>query len=120
MIRIGIFVAISALLLVPAPGAEAQPSLDARVERGRAIANQVCWACHVTGADQEFSPILRNPGPDFRVIAKRSDITTESLKTFLRGTHQTEGKPYTMPNPRLTDDMIDDVVSYILNLQNRH
>ena len=60
------------------------PPTGADVARGRAIANTVCWACHVVGPDQEFSPILRNPGPDFRVIANRPETSLESLKTFLR------------------------------------
>ena len=111
---VGLLLILPALVII----AEGQPSPDPRVERGRALANRICWACHVVGADQEFSPILRSPGPDFRVIAKRQALTTKSLTTFLRSTHQTEGKPYTMPNPRLTDDMIDDVVSYIMSLRN--
>ncbi len=73
----------------------------------------------MTGPDQEFSPILKEPGPDFREIAKRPDTTTESLTAFLHTAHRTEDKPYTMPNPRLNDEMIDAVVSYIMSLKPR-
>lgn len=98
----------------------ADTQLDAAsIGRGRSTADTVCWACHVVGADQEFSPILRDPAPDFRTIAQRPDITMQSLTAFLHSTHRTEGKPYTMPNPRLSDDMIDDVVTYILSLRRR-
>jgi mono/diheme cytochrome c family protein len=89
----------------------------AQVERGRAIANRICWTCHVTGPDQEYSPILREPGPDFRAIAARPDTSAESLSAFLHTTHRTEAKPFTMPNPALNDDMIAAVVSYILSLK---
>jgi mono/diheme cytochrome c family protein len=41
------------------------------------------------------------------------------MKAFLRSTHRTEGKPYTMPNPRLSDEIIDDVAAYILSLRVR-
>jgi cytochrome c2 len=60
---------------------------DISVQRGGSLANKICSACHVVGADQEFSPILRNYGPDFREIAGRKDVSAGSLKTFLRTTH---------------------------------
>jgi len=89
----------------------------ARIARGRDIAEKICWPCHVVGAGERFSPILREPGPDFRAIARKPNTSAESLTMFLHGTHRTEEKPYTMPNPRLTDEMIDQVVSYILSLR---
>jgi mono/diheme cytochrome c family protein len=89
----------------------------AAIGRGHSTADTVCWACHVIGPDQSFSPILREPATDFRVIAQRPGITRESLTAFLQGTHRTEGKPYAMPNPRLSNEMIDDVVAYILSLR---
>ena len=100
-------------------GAQEARQDAAQVERGREIADRVCWVCHMTGPDQEFSPILKEPGPDFREIAKRPDTTTESLTAFLHTAHRTEDKPYTMPNPRLNDEMIDAVVSYIMSLRPR-
>lgn len=95
------------------------PPTGADAARGRAIANTVCWACHVVGPDQEFSPILRDPGPDFRVIANRPGTSRQSLKAFLQTTHSLESKPYAMPNPRLTDEMIEEVAQYIMSLTKR-
>ena len=112
---------LAAVFIPPAGGpAEAQSTpqeSDSRVPRGRAIADKICWACHVISSDQEFSPILREPGPDFHTIANRRDTTAQSLSAFLRTTHRTEGKLYTMPDPRLTDDMIGAVASYIMSLR---
>jgi mono/diheme cytochrome c family protein len=88
-----------------------------QVERGRQIADRVCWICHVTGTNSEFSPILRVPGPDFHVTAARPDMTAASLTAFLHTAHRTEDKPYTMPDPGLNDEMIGAVVSYILSLK---
>jgi mono/diheme cytochrome c family protein len=102
--------------LIP-PGTALSADAKARIERGRAIADNICWACHVVGPGQQYSPILREPGPDFRAIATRPDTSAQSLTVFLQSTHRTEGKPYAMPSPRLTDDMIDQVVSYILSLR---
>jgi mono/diheme cytochrome c family protein len=121
MVRIVGLISGSALVILSVFVVDAggQTTPDPHVERGHNIANRICWACHVVGTDQEFSPILRNPGPDFRVIAKRKTVTAASLTTFLQSMHRMEGKPYTMPDPRLTDAMIDDVASYIMSLQNR-
>ncbi len=107
-----------AVLLPPAALAQG-PVASGGVERGRAIANNICWACHVVGPDQEFSPILREPGPEFRAIAKKPGVSVQSLMDFLRSTHGLEGKPYRMPNPRLTDEMITEVARYIMSLRNQ-
>ncbi|HUJ36858.1 MAG TPA: cytochrome c [Hyphomicrobium sp.] len=98
---------------------EASQEADVQVRRGREIADKVCWVCHVTGPDQEYSPILRAPGPDFRAIAARPGTTAASLTAFLHTAHRTEDKPYTMPNPRLSDEMIDAVAHYIISLKPR-
>jgi mono/diheme cytochrome c family protein len=91
---------------------------DVSVQRGGSLANKICSACHVVGADQEFSPILRDYGPDFREIAGRKDVSAGSLKTFLRTTHvRASDTPYKMPNLLLTDEQMDAVVDYILGLK---
>ena len=106
-------------LTAHASAQEASQEADAQVRRGREIADKVCWVCHVTGPDQEYSPILRAPGPDFRAIAARPETTAASLTAFLHTAHRTEDKPYTMPNPRLSDEMIDAVAHYIISLKPR-
>jgi mono/diheme cytochrome c family protein len=111
--------AVGICLLSGQLGAQEVTQDAAKVQRGREIADKVCWVCHVTGPDQEFSPILRVPGPDFRAIARRPDTMPASLTAFLHTAHRTEDKPYTMPDPRLSDEMISAVVSYILSLKPR-
>jgi len=119
MVRIGILAAIGVLLILPVRviGAEGPAPSDPRAERGRAIANNICSPCHVVGANPEYSPILREPAPDFRAIANRQDVTADSLTAFLHGTPRMAAEPHIMPNPRLTDDMISEVVTYILSLR---
>ena len=90
---------------------------DVSVQRGGSLANKICSACHVIGADQEFSPILRDYGPDFREIAGRKDLSAESLRAFLRTTHIRAHAPYKMPNLLLTDEQMDALVDYILSLR---
>lgn len=107
---------MSALAATPRAQSASQDTA-AQVQRGREIADKVCWICHVTGRDQEYSPILKEPGPDFRAIAEKPDTTSASLTTFLHTAHRTEDKPYTMPSPGLSDEMISAVVSYIMSLK---
>ncbi len=94
-----------------------QPATQQKIERGHDIANMVCAVCHVIGATQDETPILRNPAPDFRVIANQPGTTKEQLTAFLRVKHPTGLD--SMPPPLLSDEMTDAVTAYILNLRTR-
>ncbi len=94
-----------------------EPVSPQKVERGHDIANMVCAVCHVIGATQDETPILRNPAPDFRVIANQPGTTKEQLTAFLRVKHPTGVDA--MPPPLLSDEMTDAVTAYILNLRTR-
>jgi cytochrome c len=109
-------IALAGLALTGVSAQGASPDAE-QVERGRQIADRVCWICHVTGTNSEFSPILRVPGPDFHAIAARPGTTAATLTAFLHTAHRTEDKPYMMPDPGLSDEMITAVVSYILSLK---
>jgi cytochrome c1 len=87
--------------------------------RGRAIAVSVCFACHVVAADQPSPPILLHPGPSFQAIANLPTETADTLRRFISTTHKAAGQPFKMPNPELTDEMLDQVVAYILSLRTR-
>jgi mono/diheme cytochrome c family protein len=94
-----------------------QESTDAA--RGHAIALSVCSACHVSGSDQPYPPILQQPAPNFTNIARKPGTTDEALRHFISTTHATAGDRYKMPNPELTDEMVDQVVAYILSLRDQ-
>jgi hypothetical protein len=87
------------------------------VSRGRALAIKICTACHIVSEDQPFAPILRQPAPEFRTIANRPSTSEESLRSFLSATHVTITTPFAMPSPELTNEMTDQVISYILSLR---
>lgn len=88
-----------------------------KVQKGRHIAEVVCWTCHVVAQDQEFEPILRPPAPPFASIARRSNITADYLRMFIATTHRDISKPQGMPNPQLLDFQIEQVVAYIMTLR---
>jgi mono/diheme cytochrome c family protein len=89
----------------------------AKLERGRDIANMVCAVCHIVGPGQDSAPVLRNPGPDFRVIANRPGTTAQQLAAALRARHPTAVDA--MPPPLLSEEMIEAVTTYILSLRTR-
>ena len=87
------------------------------VSRGRNFAELVCSACHVVSTNKSDVPILRNPGPSFAAIAARTSTTDATLRAYLVTTHPDMGPTGRMPNPRLVDYEIDEVIAYILNLR---
>ncbi|WP_330083411.1 cytochrome c [Methylocystis iwaonis] len=109
------FAAIASLLggVVPGVGQESNPpDADARIA-GHKFALQVCAACHVAAKDQTTRPILKPPAPSFLRIMRRPSVTEAFLRGFLRTPH---GK---MPNPELADFQIDEVVAYMLSLEQK-
>jgi mono/diheme cytochrome c family protein len=87
------------------------------VQKGRHIAEVVCWTCHVVAQDQEFAPILQPPAPTFASIARRNNVTPDYLRMFIANTHRDISKPQGMPNPQLLDFQIEQVVAYIMSLR---
>ncbi len=105
-----------AVLSTSAIASVAENSLaTAKLERGRDIANMVCAVCHIIGPGQDAAPILRSPGPDFRVIANRPGTTAGQLAAVLRTRHPSAVDA--MPPPLLSDEMIDVVTAYILSFR---
>jgi mono/diheme cytochrome c family protein len=92
---------------------------DADAPAGHALALKICAACHMVSSDQQFPPILRQPAPDFQMIANRPGTTADSLRNFVSTTHRTVNQPFDMPALDLTGDMTTKVVSYILSLRTR-
>ena len=107
-----------ALGLVAGAGAPAwSQDANENVQKGRHIAEVVCWTCHVVAQNQEFAPILQPPAPTFASIARRSNITADYLRMFIATTHRDISKPQGMPNPQLLDFQIEQVVAYIMTLR---
>jgi mono/diheme cytochrome c family protein len=77
----------------------------------------VCWACHIVAKDQTQEPILTHPAPSFLTIAQRPDLTEGALKRLLASHDEKIGRNANMPNPRLVDYQIDEVVAYIMSLR---
>ena len=85
------------------------------VAAGRDFARRVCGACHVVTAQRE--PVLSPPAPSFVALAQRPSLTEQALRQFLGSNHGTMGPQEAMPNPRLVDYQIDEIVAFMMSLK---
>ena len=110
-------VGVASVCAALAQYAEAGVPSTPELAPGENIAQHNCAACHVVAPDKEHSV---KPGPDFADIANRPGISVTSLRHFITTTHWDVDKfPMSMPNPKLSQDDIRAVSSYILSLRNR-
>lgn len=95
----------------PPKAAPVQPPVaSAPAERGRAFAEVRCSACHAITA-VGISP---NPeSPPFAAVVNKPGITRETLRQFLRDSHNF---PAAM-NFKVEPEQIDDLADYMLTLQ---
>ena len=90
------------------PAAIGQQIGDA--EKGMEYASEVCSGCHAVRGGEPKSPVpeaLR-----FEDIANTSGMTAIALTVWFQTSHPT------MPNIRMTDEEMRDVIQYILSLKN--
>jgi mono/diheme cytochrome c family protein len=100
----------------PGAGHAGTPSAD-QIEAGRQFAHRVCGACHVVTQQRDELPVLAPPGPSFAVLAQRPSLTEQGLREFLDANHRGMGPHEAMPNPRLADYQIDEIVAYMMSLK---
>lgn len=96
---------------------QAQELSSDQVAAGRKFAQMVCGACHVVTSRSDESPLLRPPAPSFAVLAQRPSLTEKSLRELLSSNHRNLGPAEAMPNPRLVDYQIDELVAYFRALK---
>jgi len=86
------------------------------VEKGHALATEVCAICHVAAPDQPSQPLLKPPAPSFASIVRQKTFDAESLKHFLTTTHRGLDNPKGMPNQELMDYQMKEITAYFLSL----
>ena len=106
-----------ALLAVAASPTQAEVPSGAQIAAGHKFAETVCGACHVVTQQRDEQPYSAPPGPSFAVLAQRSSLTEQSLREFLGSNHRYLGPARAMPNPRLVDYQINEIVAYIMSLK---
>jgi mono/diheme cytochrome c family protein len=112
MKRLLAMVAFLPFLLTGFPSARAQ-----EVAQGRAIALNVCAACHVAAEDQAEAPQLKPPAPPFAEIAGRPDVTEAFLRDFLMKPHGQTRSLSAMPGFLVPGPQADAVIAYLMSLR---
>ncbi len=109
---------VAAVLLPWSAMATDAASVRVPVQRGEALAQERCSACHIVAEKQEYPSLLRYPAPSFRSIANRPETSAKTLRLFVSTTHwDLKAVPITMPNPELSYTERTAVISYILSLK---
>ena len=85
------------------------PARAQSVEKGKALAERLCAACHLNEGQGEKSGPRGIPG--FRAVANRGQQTSEDVVRWLRSV------PPMMPDHHLSQDEIYDIAEYIMSLR---
>lgn len=95
-----------ALLLITAPALQTVHAGE--IEKGRALAERLCAACHMgPGQGEKKSP---NEIPSFTAVAARPNQTVQGIVDWLRTV------PPMMPDHRLTQDEMTALAAFIMSL----
>ncbi len=97
--------ALSGLLALPAFGQD----LPGDAAAGKEMARSICAECHYV--EREWADLYVFEAPSFVEIANGTNHSVMSLQVFFRSPHNR------MPNIKLSADEIDNLISYILTLQ---
>jgi mono/diheme cytochrome c family protein len=97
---------------VPAVSPFTDQDFADQVAEGRKLAYAVCGVCHIV-PDKPNAPLAMSfSAPSFVDLARRPAFTEATLRQLLGSEHRRVGPAQAMPNPRLNDNQIDDVVAY--------
>ena len=94
-------------LTVSAQNVQAQEAGD--LQKGRALAQQVCAECHAVGTEDARSPNSRSPS--FVAIASTPGMTAIALNVLLHTSHRS------MPNLILDAEQTSGIIAYVLSLK---
>jgi len=88
-----------------------------QVAEGRGLAHAICAKCHIVSPDSKEVPAYRVPTPSFPDIVRRSSFSDDGLRQYLSSGHRNLGPDQAMPNPRLNEYQIEEIVAYFESLR---
>jgi hypothetical protein len=102
---------------VPPTSPFADQDFADRAAEGRTLAHTICGICHAV-PDKPNVPLgLSFPAPSFAELVRRPSFTDASLRQLLASNHRRVGPDQAMPNPRLSDSQIEEIVAYFDDLK---
>jgi len=114
-----VFLALSPLPLLALNGPLAAERQKDPAVAGRDLALAVCGNCHIVEKNR-IEPLLKVPAPSFSSVVARREVDEAWLRAFLSKPHGNGGRAQKMPNPRLADFEIDEIVAYFQQLKKMH
>lgn len=102
--------ALTAILLTTAGAFSAGTHID--VDNGHELSRAWCRSCHAIEPHELVGPYA--DVPTFAAIAGMPSSTATALRVFLTTPHGD------MPDIKLKPDQIDEIVAYILSLNEKH
>ncbi len=107
---------------VPAVSPFADQDFADPVAQGKTLAHTICGICHVVPGKANAPLSLSFSAPSFADLARRPSFTEATLRELLTSNHRRVGPDQAMPNPRLTDNQIEDIVAYFeaLKAEQKH
>jgi hypothetical protein len=109
---------VTFIVSIAATAAARDSSAPGRAAVGRDLALRACTGCHVVSPDQPFAPVIDRtpPPPDFRTIANMPNTTAASLRRYLSHLPAVP-PPGRMADPYLNRDEREDIIAFIITLQ---
>src|SRR3989304_5718392 len=101
-------ISLICLALLAATTARLQAQEEGDLQKGRALAREVCAACH---AVEKGRPSPNVDAPTFEAIASSPGMSGRALAVALRRSHRT------MPNLVIEGDELTNIITYILSLK---
>jgi len=90
-----------------------------QLAEGRALAHSICGACHQMPDTSDPATLTGFQAPSFSSLAQRPLLTADSLRQLLSSSHRNLGQDQKMPNPRLADYQIEEIIAYLATLRSK-
>lgn len=97
---------------VPTVSPFADQDFADQVAEGRTLAHSVCGVCHAVPGKPNVPLGMSFAAPSFIELVQRPSFTEAALRQLLASEHRRLGPSQAMPNPRLNDSQIDEIVAY--------
>lgn len=102
---------------VPASSPFVDQDFVDRTAEGRRLVQTTCGICHAVPGKPNVPLGWRFKAPSFVELARRPSFTEASLRQLLASDHRRVGPDQAMPNPRLSDDQIEEILAYFRDLK---
>jgi cytochrome c553 len=102
---------------IPTSSPFSDQAFEDQVAEGRSLARRICGECHGLPDRSTATAARRFGAPGLEDVVRRPSFSEDSVRGLLTSNHRRLGPDQTMPNPRLTNYEIDEIVAYFRELR---